>query len=200
MAQPHGPGTLGPVRGREGPGQRRGCSQRFKVRREVSSSGLWLEEGGTQNLLRKCGKEMMNRASNFHANKMTENLNKNQVMTCIVWGPVNEASCTPLRLKVLGCPRRFRHGRNPSASRRLADALKLQDQMALPTKALPEGAKRKVGPGRAPPSPRAPPRRRRSGSSLLQLSFALSILGSPAVLLLDEPTTGMDPEGQLQMW
>ena len=142
----------------------------------------------------------MNRASNFHANKMTENLNKNQVMTCIVWGPVNEASCTPLRLKVLGCPRRFRHGRNPSASRRLADALKLQDQMALPTKALPEGAKRKVGPGRAPPSPRAPPRRHRSGSSLLQLSFALSILGSPAVLLLDEPTTGMDAEGQLQMW
>ncbi|XP_044794428.2 ATP-binding cassette sub-family A member 10 isoform X8 [Bubalus bubalis] len=58
---------------------------------------------------------------------------------------------------------------------RLADALKLQDQMALPAKALPEGAKRK-------------------------LSFALSVLGSPAVLLLDEPTTGMDPEGQLQMW
>ncbi|KAI4533971.1 hypothetical protein MG293_016990 [Ovis ammon polii] len=47
--------------------------------------------------------------------------------------------------------------------------------MALPTKALPEGAKRK-------------------------LSFALSILGSPALLLLDEPTTGMDAEGQLQMW
>uniref|UniRef100_A0A8B9Z427 ATP binding cassette subfamily A member 10 n=1 Tax=Bos mutus grunniens TaxID=30521 RepID=A0A8B9Z427_BOSMU len=62
-----------------------------------------------------------------------------------------------------------------SASRRLADALKLQDQMALPAKALPEGAKRK-------------------------LSFALSVLGSPALLLLDEPTTGMDPEGQLQMW
>ncbi|XP_043304360.1 ATP-binding cassette sub-family A member 10 isoform X1 [Cervus canadensis] len=58
---------------------------------------------------------------------------------------------------------------------RLADALKLQDQMVLPAKALPEGAKRK-------------------------LSFALSILGSPAVLLLDEPTTGLDPEGQLQMW
>uniref|UniRef100_A0A8C0AL76 ATP binding cassette subfamily A member 10 n=1 Tax=Bos mutus grunniens TaxID=30521 RepID=A0A8C0AL76_BOSMU len=58
---------------------------------------------------------------------------------------------------------------------RLADALKLQDQMALPAKALPEGAKRK-------------------------LSFALSVLGSPALLLLDEPTTGMDPEGQLQMW
>uniref|UniRef100_A0A8C2Y3G8 ABC transporter domain-containing protein n=1 Tax=Capra hircus TaxID=9925 RepID=A0A8C2Y3G8_CAPHI len=69
-------------------------------------------------------------------------------------------------------------GLTPPAPRRLADALKLQDQMALPAKALPEGAKRK-------------------------LSFALSILGSPAVpavLLLDEPTTGMDPEGQLQMW
>ncbi|KAB0359845.1 hypothetical protein FD754_004001 [Muntiacus muntjak] len=58
---------------------------------------------------------------------------------------------------------------------RLAATLKLQDQMALPAKALPEGAKRK-------------------------LSFALSVLGSPAVLLLDEPTTGLDPEGQLQMW
>ncbi|CAN0146029.1 unnamed protein product [Rangifer tarandus platyrhynchus] len=58
---------------------------------------------------------------------------------------------------------------------RLADTLKLQDQMALPAKALPEGAKRK-------------------------LSFALSVLGSPAVLLLDEPTTGLDPEGQLHMW
>ncbi|XP_070630287.1 ATP-binding cassette sub-family A member 9 isoform X3 [Bos indicus] len=62
-----------------------------------------------------------------------------------------------------------------AAITRLADALKLQDQMALPAKALPEGAKRK-------------------------LSFALSILGSPGLLLLDEPTTGMDPEGQLQTW
>ena len=97
----------------------------------------------------------MYRASNFHANKMIENLNENQVMTCIVWGSVNEASCMSLRLKVLGCPRRFGHGRNQSASRRLADALKLQDQMALPAKALPEGAKRKVGPGRPPP-PRVP--------------------------------------------
>uniref|UniRef100_A0A8B9YQI6 ATP binding cassette subfamily A member 10 n=1 Tax=Bos mutus grunniens TaxID=30521 RepID=A0A8B9YQI6_BOSMU len=51
---------------------------------------------------------------------------------------------------------------------RLADALKLQDQMA-PRQGLTEG-------------------------------FALSVLGSPALLLLDEPTTGMDPEGQLQMW
>lgn len=46
-------------------------------------------------------------------------------------------------------------GLTPPASRRLADALKLQDQMALPAKALPEGAKRKVGLGRPPP-PRVP--------------------------------------------
>ena len=33
-----------------------------------------------------------------------------------------------------------------------------------------------------------------------QLCFALSMLGSPSVVLLDEPSTGMDPEGQQQMW
>lgn len=33
-----------------------------------------------------------------------------------------------------------------------------------------------------------------------QLCFALSILGNPSVVLLDEPSTGMDPEGQLQIW
>ncbi|XP_047612602.1 ATP-binding cassette sub-family A member 9-like isoform X2 [Phacochoerus africanus] len=58
---------------------------------------------------------------------------------------------------------------------RLVDALKLQDQLKLPTKALSEGIKRK-------------------------LCFALSILGNPSVVLLDEPSTGMDPEGQQQMW
>nr|XP_055180598.1 ABC-type organic anion transporter ABCA8 isoform X3 [Nyctereutes procyonoides] len=57
----------------------------------------------------------------------------------------------------------------------LADALKLQDQLKLPVKTLSEGIKRK-------------------------LCFALSILGNPSVVLLDEPSTGMDPEGQQQMW
>ncbi|XP_005597296.1 ABC-type organic anion transporter ABCA8 isoform X1 [Equus caballus] len=57
----------------------------------------------------------------------------------------------------------------------LVDALKLQDQLKLPAKALSEGIKRK-------------------------LCFALSILGNPSVVLLDEPSTGMDPEGQQQMW
>ncbi|XP_042521398.1 ABC-type organic anion transporter ABCA8-like isoform X1 [Dipodomys spectabilis] len=58
---------------------------------------------------------------------------------------------------------------------RLVDALKLQDHLKAPVKTLAEGVKRK-------------------------LCFALSILGNPSVLLLDEPSTGMDPEGQQQMW
>ncbi|XP_066091783.1 ABC-type organic anion transporter ABCA8-like [Saccopteryx bilineata] len=58
---------------------------------------------------------------------------------------------------------------------RLVDVLKLQDQQKCPVKALSEGIKRK-------------------------LCFALSILGNPSVVLLDEPSTGMDPAGQQQMW
>ncbi|KAL1779067.1 ATP-binding cassette sub-family A member 8-A-like isoform X3 [Sigmodon hispidus] len=58
---------------------------------------------------------------------------------------------------------------------RLADVFKLQDQMKAPVKTLSEGVKRK-------------------------LCFVLSILGNPSVVLLDEPSTGMDPEGQEQMW
>ncbi|XP_066091780.1 ABC-type organic anion transporter ABCA8 isoform X2 [Saccopteryx bilineata] len=58
---------------------------------------------------------------------------------------------------------------------RLVDVLKLQGQQKRPVKALSEGIKRK-------------------------LCFALSILGNPSVVLLDEPSTGMDPEGQQQMW
>ncbi|XP_070249641.1 ABC-type organic anion transporter ABCA8-like isoform X2 [Myotis yumanensis] len=58
---------------------------------------------------------------------------------------------------------------------RLVEALKLQEEQKRPVKALSEGIKRK-------------------------LCFALSILGNPSVVLLDEPTTGMDPAGQQQMW
>ncbi|XP_069337758.1 ATP-binding cassette sub-family A member 9 [Eulemur rufifrons] len=58
---------------------------------------------------------------------------------------------------------------------RLVDVLKLQDQLKAPVETLSEGIKRK-------------------------LCFALSILGNPSVVLLDEPSTGMDPEGQQQMW
>ncbi|KAM9208835.1 ATP-binding cassette sub-family A member 10-like [Dugong dugon] len=50
---------------------------------------------------------------------------------------------------------------------------------------------------------RAPPCPAQMGQILLlsfQLCFELSILGGPEVVLLDEPSTGMDHEGQQQMW
>ncbi|XP_074080801.1 ATP-binding cassette sub-family A member 10-like [Macrotis lagotis] len=58
---------------------------------------------------------------------------------------------------------------------RLANVLTLQEHMKVAIKELSTGITRK-------------------------LCFALSILGNPAVVLLDEPSTGMDPEGQQQMW
>uniref|UniRef100_A0A667IIC8 ATP binding cassette subfamily A member 10 n=1 Tax=Lynx canadensis TaxID=61383 RepID=A0A667IIC8_LYNCA len=58
---------------------------------------------------------------------------------------------------------------------RLVEAFKLQEQLKVPVKDLPQEVKRK-------------------------LCFALSVLGDPSVVLLDEPSTGVDPEGQQQMW
>lgn len=81
----------------------------------------------------------------------------------------------------------------------MADALKLQDQMKLPVKTLSEGIKRKVGTGPGVTLHTLPVGVRHTVLSF-QLCFALSILGNPSVVLLDEPSTGMDPEGQQQMW
>ncbi|XP_040605939.1 ABC-type organic anion transporter ABCA8A isoform X2 [Mesocricetus auratus] len=78
-------------------------------------------------------------------------------------------------LEILAAVKGMSKGDAAVAIARLADALKLQDQMKAPVKTLSEGVKRK-------------------------LCFALSILGNPSVVLLDEPSTGMDPEGQQQMW
>lgn len=39
-----------------------------------------------------------------------------------------------------------------------------------------------------------------SGGMKRKLDIAMSLVGSPAVLFLDEPTTGLDPQSRLAMW
>ncbi|NP_001412410.1 ABC-type organic anion transporter ABCA8B isoform 3 [Mus musculus] len=78
-------------------------------------------------------------------------------------------------LEIFAAVRGLRKSHAAVAITRLADALKLQDQLKSPVKTLSEGVKRK-------------------------LCFVLSILGNPSILLLDEPSTGLDPEGQQQIW
>ena len=39
-----------------------------------------------------------------------------------------------------------------------------------------------------------------SGGMPRRLDTAMSLVGSPAVIFLDEPTTGLDPEGRLEVW
>ncbi|ELK12425.1 ATP-binding cassette sub-family A member 9 [Pteropus alecto] len=78
-------------------------------------------------------------------------------------------------LEVFAAVKGLRKADAAVAITRLVGALQLQDQQKRPVKALSEGIKRK-------------------------LCFALSILGNPPVVLLDEPSTGMDPEGQQRMW
>ncbi len=39
-----------------------------------------------------------------------------------------------------------------------------------------------------------------SGGMVRRLDIAMSLVGSPAVIFLDEPTTGLDPEGRLEVW
>ncbi|KAM6163399.1 ATP-binding cassette sub-family A member 9 [Rhynchocyon petersi] len=78
-------------------------------------------------------------------------------------------------LEVSSAVKGLRRGEAEGAITQLVDAFKLHDQLKAPVKTLSEGIKRK-------------------------LCFVLSILGGPAVVLLDEPSTGMDPEGQQQIW
>ncbi|PNI35609.1 ABCA6 isoform 1 [Pan troglodytes] len=58
---------------------------------------------------------------------------------------------------------------------RLVSAFKLHEQLNVPVQKLTAGTTRK-------------------------LCFVLSLLGNSSVLLLDEPSTGIDPTGQQQMW
>jgi ABC-2 type transport system ATP-binding protein len=39
-----------------------------------------------------------------------------------------------------------------------------------------------------------------SGGMKRRLDIAMSLVGSPQVIFLDEPTTGLDPEGRLEVW
>ena len=39
-----------------------------------------------------------------------------------------------------------------------------------------------------------------SGGMKRRLDLAMSLVGTPAVIFLDEPTTGLDPEARLQVW
>ncbi|NXA95419.1 ABCA9 protein, partial [Melanocharis versteri] len=62
-----------------------------------------------------------------------------------------------------------------AAVHRIVNALQLQDYLNKKVRKLPAGTTRK-------------------------LCVALSMLGNPSVLLLDEPSTGMDPNGQRRVW
>jgi ABC-2 type transport system ATP-binding protein len=39
-----------------------------------------------------------------------------------------------------------------------------------------------------------------SGGMRRRLDLAMSLVGTPPILFLDEPTTGLDPEGRLEVW
>lgn len=39
-----------------------------------------------------------------------------------------------------------------------------------------------------------------SGGMIRRLDIAMSLIGSPSVIFLDEPTTGLDPEARLEVW
>ncbi|MCL2153968.1 MAG: ATP-binding cassette domain-containing protein [Oscillospiraceae bacterium] len=39
-----------------------------------------------------------------------------------------------------------------------------------------------------------------SGGMKRKLDIAMSLIGNPAVIFLDEPTTGLDPEGRMEVW
>ncbi|KAF3817320.1 hypothetical protein GH733_011720, partial [Mirounga leonina] len=77
-------------------------------------------------------------------------------------------------LEVFAAIKGLRKGDATTAIARLVDTFKLHEQLNVPVQKLPAGATRK-------------------------LCFVLSVLGNSPILLLDEPSTGMDPAGQRQL-
>ncbi|NXB63699.1 ABCAA protein, partial [Struthidea cinerea] len=78
-------------------------------------------------------------------------------------------------LRVYAAVKGLRKEDAAAAVDRIVNALQLQDYVNKKVRKLPAGITRK-------------------------LCVALSVLGNPTVLLLDEPSTGMDPKGQRHVW
>ncbi|NWX64621.1 ABCA9 protein, partial [Promerops cafer] len=78
-------------------------------------------------------------------------------------------------LSVYAAVKGLRKEDTAAAVHRIVNALQLQDYLNKKVRKLPAGITRK-------------------------LCVALSLLGNPSVLLLDEPSTGMDPNGQRCVW
>ncbi|NXD41678.1 ABCA9 protein, partial [Copsychus sechellarum] len=78
-------------------------------------------------------------------------------------------------LRLYAAVKGLRQEDTTAAVHRIVNALQLQDYLNKKVRKLPAGITRK-------------------------LCVALSMLGNPSVLLLDEPCTGMDPNGQRRVW
>ncbi|WP_229659929.1 ABC transporter ATP-binding protein [Tersicoccus solisilvae] len=69
--------------------------------------------------------------------------------------------------------------------RHVADPRRVADEL-LERFALTEAADRRAG--------------TYSGGMVRRLDIAMSLIGDPEVIVLDEPTTGLDPQGRLEVW
>src|SRR3954449_13297315 len=73
----------------------------------------------------------------------------------------------------------------------------LLDAADRPAKNHSGGMRRRAGPR---PGPRARPAKPYAGGMRRRLALAASLVGRPAVVFLDEPTTGLDPTKREDMW
>uniref|UniRef100_A0AAR2J2T1 ABC transporter domain-containing protein n=1 Tax=Pygocentrus nattereri TaxID=42514 RepID=A0AAR2J2T1_PYGNA len=78
-------------------------------------------------------------------------------------------------LQIYAAIKGLRHNDVPNIIRRVVNALELKEHLHKQAKNLSAGLKRK-------------------------LCFALSMLGNPQIVLLDEPSSGMDPKSKQRMW